>query len=73
MNFYPFQKCLTFQKYSERINKVINMQDNEYVPIYRMKRHLPEEYDRRSIVETVHSVIKRKSESFVRSRIPKKL
>jgi len=35
-----------------------------------MKRHLPEEYKRRSIVETVHSVIKRKSGSFVRSRIP---
>jgi len=35
-----------------------------------MKRHLPEEYRRRSIVETVHSVIKRKSGSFVRSRIP---
>jgi len=31
---------------------------------------LPEEYDRRSIVETVHSVLKRKSGSFVRSRIP---
>jgi len=51
---------------------------NEDVPIYRtkgenrkrMKRHLPEEYSRRSIVETVHSVIKRKSGSFVRSRIP---
>ncbi len=51
---------------------------NEGVPIYRtkgenrkrMKRHLPEEYKRRSIVETVHSVIKRKSGSFVRSRIP---
>jgi len=36
----------------------------------RMKRHLPEEYKRRSIVETVHSAIKRKSGSFVRSRIP---
>jgi len=35
-----------------------------------MKKHLPEEYKRRSIVETVHSVIKRKSSSFVRSRIP---
>ena len=35
-----------------------------------MKRHLPEEYKRRSIVETVHSVIKRKSGSFVRSRVP---
>jgi len=35
-----------------------------------MKRHLPEEYKRRSIVETVHSVVKRKSGSFVRSRIP---
>ena len=35
-----------------------------------MKRHLPEEYKRRPIVETVHSAIKRKSESFVRSRIP---
>jgi len=54
---------------------------NEDVPIYRtkgenrkrMKRHLPEEYKRRSIVETVHSVIKRKSGSFVRSRIPKQL
>jgi len=31
---------------------------------------LPDEYKRRSIVETVHSVIKRKSGSFVRSRIP---
>ncbi len=38
-----------------------------------MKRHLPEEYNRRSIVETVHSVIKRKSGSFVRSRIPNQL
>jgi len=36
----------------------------------RMKRHLSEEYKRRSIVETVHSVIKRKSVSIVRSRIP---
>jgi len=36
-----------------------------------MKKHLPEEYKRRSIVETVHSVIKRKSGSFVRSRIPR--
>jgi len=35
-----------------------------------MKRHLPEEYTRRSIVETAHSAIKRKSKSFVRSRIP---
>jgi len=35
-----------------------------------MRRHLPDEYKRRSIVETVHSVIKRKSGSFVRSRIP---
>jgi len=35
-----------------------------------MKKHLPEEYKRRSIVETVHSVIKRKGSSFVRSRIP---
>jgi len=35
-----------------------------------MKRHLPDEYKRRSIVETVHSVLKRKSGSFVRSRIP---
>jgi len=35
-----------------------------------MKRHLPEEYERRSIVETVHSVLKRKSGAFVRSRIP---
>jgi len=35
----------------------------------RMKRHLPEGYKRRSIVETVHSAIKRKSGSFVRSRI----
>jgi len=34
-----------------------------------MKRHFPEEYKRRSIIETVHSV-KRKSGSFVRSRIP---
>jgi len=31
---------------------------------------LPEKYKRRSIVETVHLVSKRKSESFVRSRIP---
>ncbi len=54
---------------------------NEDVPIHRtkgenrkrMKRHLPEEYNRRPIVETVHSVIKRKSGSFVRSRIPKQL
>ena len=36
----------------------------------RMKRHLQEEYKRRPIVETVYSVIKRKSESFVRSRKP---
>jgi len=36
----------------------------------RMKRHFPEEYKRRSIVETVHSALKRKSGSFVRSRIP---
>ena len=51
---------------------------NEDVPIYRtkgenrkrMKKHLPEEYKRRSIVETVHSAIKRKSGSFIRSRIP---
>ena len=51
---------------------------NKDVPIYRtkgenrkrMKKHLPEEYKRRPIVETVHSVIKRKSGSFVRSRIP---
>ena len=51
---------------------------NKDVPIHRtrgenrkrMKRHLPEEYRRRPIVETVHSVIKRKSGSFVRSRIP---
>jgi len=51
---------------------------NEDVPIYRtkgknrkkMKRHLPEEYKSRSIVETVYSVLKRKSGSFVRSRIP---
>jgi len=35
-----------------------------------MKRHLPEEYNRRPIVETVHSAIKRESGSFVRSRIP---
>jgi len=35
-----------------------------------MKRHLPEEYKRRPIVKTVHSVIKRKSGSFVRSWIP---
>jgi len=34
-----------------------------------MKRHFPEEYKRRSIVETVHSLIKRKSGSFVRSMI----
>ena len=34
-----------------------------------MKRHV-EEYKRRSIVETVHSVLKRKNSSFVRSRIP---
>jgi len=54
---------------------------NEGVPIHRtrgenrkrMKRHLPEEYSRRPIVETVHSVIKRKSGSFVRSRIPGQL
>ncbi len=54
---------------------------NEDVPIHRtkgenrkrMKRHLPEEYNRRPIVETVHSVIKRKSGSFVRSRIPGQL
>ncbi len=38
-----------------------------------MKRHLPEEYNRRPIVETVHSVIKRKSGSFVRSRISEQL
>jgi len=31
---------------------------------------LPKEYKRRSIVETVHSIIKRKSRSFVRLRIP---
>jgi len=51
---------------------------NEEVPIHRtkgenrkrMKRHLPEEYKRRSIVETMHSAIKRKSGSFVRSWIP---
>ena len=51
---------------------------NKDVPIHRtkgenrkrMKRHLPEEYRRRPIVETVHSAIKRKSGSFVRSRIP---
>jgi len=51
---------------------------NKDVPIHRtkgenrkrMKKHLPEEYKRRSIVETVHSVIKRESGSFVRSRIP---
>jgi len=51
---------------------------NEDVPVHRtkgenrkrMKRHLPEEYKRRSIVETVHSVMKRESGSFVRSRIP---
>jgi len=35
-----------------------------------MKRYLPEEYKRRSIIETVYSAIKRKSGSFVRSRIP---
>jgi len=35
-----------------------------------MKRHLPEEYKRRAKVETIHSAIKRKSRSFVRSRIP---
>jgi len=35
-----------------------------------MKRHLPEEYNRRPKVKTVHSVIKIKSGSFVRSRIP---
>jgi len=48
------------------------------VPIYqtkgeyrkRMKKHLPEEYKRRSIVETMHSVIKRKSGSFDTSRTP---
>jgi len=51
---------------------------NEEVPIHRtkgenrkrMKRHLPDEYKRSPIVETVHSVIKRESGSFVRSRIP---
>jgi len=51
---------------------------NKDVPIYRtkgknrkkMKKHLLEEYKRRSITGTVHSVIKRKSGSFVRSRIP---
>ena len=51
---------------------------NKDVPIHRtkgenrkrMKRHLPEEYKRRSIVETAHSAIKRKGGSFVRSRIP---
>ena len=51
---------------------------NKDVPIYRtkgenrkrMKRHLQEEYRRRPIVETVHSVLKRKSGSYVRSRIP---
>jgi len=32
--------------------------------------HLPEEYKRRSIVETVHYVLKRMSGSFVRSRTP---
>jgi len=36
----------------------------------KMKKHLPNEYRRRSIAETTHSVIKRKSGSFVRSRIP---
>jgi len=36
-----------------------------------MEKHLPEEYKRRPIVETVHSLIKRKSGSFVRSRIPR--
>jgi len=54
---------------------------NKDVPIHRtkgenrkrMKRHLPEEYKRRSIVETVHSVIKRKSSSFVRSEYQKLL
>ena len=35
-----------------------------------MKRHLPEEFKSWLIVETVHSVLKRKSGSFVRSRIP---
>jgi len=34
------------------------------------KRHLPEEYKRRPIVETIHSVSKRKSGSFVRSKTP---
>jgi len=51
---------------------------NKDVPIHRtkgenrkrMKKHLPDEYKRRPIVETVHSAIKRKSGSFVRSRIP---
>jgi len=51
---------------------------NKDVPIHRtkgenrkrMKRHLPDEYKRRPIVETVHSAIKRESGSFVRSRIP---
>ena len=48
---------------------------NEDVPIHRtkgenrkrMKRHLQEEYKRRPIVETVHSLLKRKGGSFVRS------
>jgi len=35
-----------------------------------MKRGLPEEYKRRPIVETAHSVIKRKIRPFVRSKIP---
>ena len=35
-----------------------------------MKRHLPEEYKRKSIVENIYSAIKRKSGSFVRSRTP---
>ena len=35
-----------------------------------MKRHSPEEYKRRSIVETLHSIIKKKSGSFIRSKVP---
>jgi len=54
---------------------------NEDVPIHRTKgekqkedeRHLSVEYKRRPIVKTVHSVIKRKSGSFVRSDYQKSL
>ena len=36
----------------------------------KMKKYSPGEYRRRSIVETIHSAIKRESGLFVRSRIP---